>query len=128
MGALLAISARALAAITSPLSTAEGMLCPAFAKLLRHYPDIKVEIVIDYGLTDIVSERHDAGVRLGEQVAKDMIAVCIGPDMRMAVVSAPSYFAKHKRPRTPQDLIDHDCINRRERRSSGPVPSQARST
>jgi DNA-binding transcriptional LysR family regulator len=83
------------------------------ARLLPNYPDIKVEIAIDYGLTDIVAERYDAGVRLGEQVAKDMIAVRIGPDMRMAVVGAPSYLARRKRPRTPQDLTDHECINLR---------------
>ena len=70
-----------------------AILWPALAKLLPDYPDIKVEIVIDYGLTDIVAERYDAGVRFGEQVAKDMIAVRIGPDLRMAVVGAPSYFA-----------------------------------
>ena len=79
----------------------------------RDYPDIKVEIIIDYGLTDIVAERYDAGVRLGEQVAKDMIAVRIGPDMRMAVVGAPSYFERRPQPKTPQDLIGHNCINLR---------------
>jgi DNA-binding transcriptional LysR family regulator len=83
------------------------------AKLLPDYPDIRVEIVIDYGLTDIVAERYDAGIRSGEQVAKDMIAVRIGPDLRMAVVGAPSYFAKRPRPRTPQDLTAHSCINLR---------------
>ena len=82
-------------------------------KLLREYPDIKVEIIIDYGLTDIVAQRFDAGVRAGEQVAKDMIAVRIGPDMRMAVVGAPSYFAKRPEPKKPQDLIGHNCINLR---------------
>ena len=80
-------------------------------KLLPDYPDIKVELIIDYGLTDIVAERYDAGVRLGEQVAKDLIAVRIAPDMRMAVVGAPSYFAGRPRPRTPQDLTAHACIN-----------------
>ncbi len=70
-----------------------------------------MEIIVDYGLTDIVAERYDAGVRLGEQVAKDMIAVRIGPDMRMAVVGAPSYFERRPRPKTPQDLTAHDCIN-----------------
>jgi DNA-binding transcriptional LysR family regulator len=80
---------------------------------LPDYPDIKVEIIIDYGLKDIVAERYDAGVRLGEQVAKDMIAVRIGPEMRMAVVGSPAYFANRKRPRTPQDLTAHDCINLR---------------
>ena len=72
-----------------------------------------MEIIVDYGLTDIVAERYDAGVRLGEQVAKDMIAVRIGPDMRMAVVGAPSYFARRPRPKKPQDLTAHDCINLR---------------
>jgi DNA-binding transcriptional LysR family regulator len=82
-------------------------------KLLPNYPDIKVEIIIDNGLTDIVAERLDAGVRLGEQVAKDMVAVRIGPDMRMAVVGAPEYFKGRKHPRTPQDLTEHNCINLR---------------
>jgi DNA-binding transcriptional LysR family regulator len=68
---------------------------------------------VDYGLTDIVAERYDAGVRSGEQVAKDMIAVRIGPDMRMAVVGAPSYFRSHSEPKKPQDLIGHNCINLR---------------
>jgi DNA-binding transcriptional LysR family regulator len=92
---------------------ADTVLWPKLAKLLRESPDIKVEIIIDYGLTDIVAQRYDAGVRLGEQVAKDMIAVRIGPDMRMAVVGAPSYFAKRSPPRTPQELISHNCINLR---------------
>ena len=83
------------------------------ARLLPDYPYIKVEVIIDYGLTDIAAEGYDAGIRLGEQVAKDMIAVRIGPDMRMAVVGAPSYFARRNRPRTPKDLTDHDCINLR---------------
>ena len=89
------------------------ILVPKLAKLLREYPDIKVEIIIDYGLTDIVAQRYDAGVRSGEQVAKDMIAVRIGPDMRMAVVGRPSYFRKRPEPKKPQDLIGHNCINLR---------------
>jgi DNA-binding transcriptional LysR family regulator len=97
--------------ITAGEHAAEAILWPTLEKLLPDYPDIKVEIVIDYGLTDIVAERYDAGVRLGEQVAKDMIAVRIGPDMRMAVVGAPSYFARRKQPRTPPDLTAHACIN-----------------
>src|ERR1700688_148148 len=97
--------------ITTGEHSAEAILWPALAKLLPRYPDIKVELIIDYGLTDIVAERHDAGARLGEQVAKDMIAVRIGPDFRMAVVGAPSYFAGRPRPKTPQDLTVHDCIN-----------------
>ncbi len=99
--------------ITAGEHSADTVLWPTLSKLLPAYPDIKIEIVVDYGLTDIVAERYDAGVRLGEQVAKDMIAVRIGPDLRMAVVGAPSYFAKRKRPRTPQDLTDHSCINLR---------------
>src|SRR3954447_1656326 len=97
--------------ITAGEHAAESILWPALERLLPDYPDIKVELTVDYGLTDIVAERYDAGVRLGEQVAKDMIAVRIGPDLRMAVVGAPSYFARRKRPRTPQDLTDHACIN-----------------
>jgi DNA-binding transcriptional LysR family regulator len=97
--------------ITAGEHAAQTILWPALARLLEAYPDIKVEITVDYGLTDIVAERYDAGVRLGEQVARDMIAVRIGPDMRMAVVGAPSYVARHKRPRRPQDLTDHPCIN-----------------
>jgi DNA-binding transcriptional LysR family regulator len=89
------------------------VLWPALARLLPDYPDIKVEIVIDYGLTDIVAERYDAGIRAGEMVAKDMVAVRIGPDMRSAVVGAPSYFAKRTRPKAPQDLTAHSCINLR---------------
>ena len=92
---------------------ADTVLLPKLAKLLRQYPDIKVEIAIDYGLTDIVAQRYDAGVRNGEQVAKDMIAVRIGPDMRMAVVAAPAYFKARPEPKTPQDLIGHNCINLR---------------
>jgi DNA-binding transcriptional LysR family regulator len=99
--------------ITATENAADSVLVPKLAPLLREYPDIKVEIMIDYGLTDIVAERFDAGVRSGEQVAKDMIAVRIGPDMRMAVAGAPSYFRKRPEPKTPQDLIGHNCINLR---------------
>jgi len=97
--------------ITTGEHAAETILWPALARLLPDYPDIRVELTIDYGLTDIVTERYDAGIRLGEQVAKDMIAVRIGPDMRMAVVGAPSYFARWPRPKKPQDLTAHHCIN-----------------
>jgi DNA-binding transcriptional LysR family regulator len=99
--------------LTSTENAAEAVLWPALKKFLPNYPDIKVEIVVDYGLTDIVAERYDAGVRFGEQVAKDMIAVRIGPDIRMAVVGAPAYFAKHPPPGSPRDLTTHDCINLR---------------
>jgi DNA-binding transcriptional LysR family regulator len=99
--------------ITSTDYAADAILLPKMAKLLPKYPDIKVEIIVDYGLTDIVAQRYDAGVRFGEQVAKDMIAVRIGPDLRMAVVGAPPYFEKRSPPKKPQDLTEHNCINLR---------------
>src|SRR5438552_12925915 len=99
--------------ITATDYAADTILFPKLAKFLPEYPDIKIEIIIDYGLTDIVAQRYDAGVRAGEQVAKDMIAVRIGPDIRMAVVGAPSYFAKRSPPKKPQDLTEHNCINLR---------------
>lgn len=99
--------------ITTGEHAAETILWPVLAKLLVRYPDIDAELVVDYALTDIVAGRYDAGVRLGEQVARDMIAVRIGPDFRMAVVGAPSYFAKRPKPLKPQDLTSHDCINLR---------------
>jgi DNA-binding transcriptional LysR family regulator len=99
--------------ITATDYAADTVLWPKLAKFLPRYPDIKIEMIIDHGLTDIVAQRFDAGVRAGEQVAKDMIAVRIGPDLRMAVVAAPSYFRKRAEPKRPQDLIGHDCINLR---------------
>jgi len=99
--------------ITAIDYVADTILLPRLARLLPDYPDIKVEIVIDYGLTDIVAERFDAGVRLGDQVARDMIAVRIAPDMRMQVVGSPGYFAAHPRPQTPHALTEHNCINLR---------------
>src|SRR6266568_400007 len=99
--------------ITAGEHAVNTILWPALMKFLPRYPDIKVEITIDHALTDIVSQRYDAGVRSGEQVAKDMIAVRIGPDLRMAVVAAPSYFAERSPPKKPQDLTDHNCINLR---------------
>ncbi len=99
--------------ITAGEHPAIAVLQPALRRLLPDYPDIKVEIIVDYGLADIVTEGYDAGVRLGEQIAKDMIAVRIGPDIRMAVVGSPSYFEKRPRPETPQHLTSHNCINMR---------------
>jgi DNA-binding transcriptional LysR family regulator len=99
--------------ITAGDHAVHSVLWPKLAKLLPNYPDIKVEITVDYGLIDIVAQRYDAGVRWGEQVAKDMIAVRIGPDVRFAVVGAKSYFAKRPPPKTPQDLTGHTCINLR---------------
>jgi DNA-binding transcriptional LysR family regulator len=99
--------------VTAGQHAADTVLWPAVARLLPEYPDIKVEIVVDYGLTDIVAGRYDAGVRFGEQVEKDMVAVRVGPDVRMAVVGAPSYFAGRPPPEAPQDLTAHACINLR---------------
>jgi DNA-binding transcriptional LysR family regulator len=99
--------------VTAGEHAAHTVLWPALERLLPDYPDIKVEIDINNGLTDIVEGRYDAGVRLGEQVAKDMVAVRIGPDARMAVVGAPSYLASRSHPKTPEDLTAHDCIGLR---------------
>jgi DNA-binding transcriptional LysR family regulator len=99
--------------LTATENAAASVLWPAVETLLPQYPDIKVEIVIDYGLTDIVAERFDAGVRTGETVATGMISVPVGPDLRMAVVGSPSYFQDRKAPKVPQDLTGHNCINLR---------------
>ncbi|MGI4941359.1 MAG: LysR family transcriptional regulator [Janthinobacterium lividum] len=99
--------------LTTSEHAAHSVLWPALQTLLPDYPDIHVELSINSGLTDIVAERFDAGVRLGEAVAKDMVAVRIGPDLRLAVVGAPSYFARRPQPRTPQNLAEHQCINLR---------------
>lgn len=96
--------------ITAGEHAAISVLAPALDKFLPDNPDVNVEITVDYGLTDIVSERYDAGVRLGEQLAKDMIALRIGPEMRMAVVGSPAYFRQHPWPEAPQDLTAHNCI------------------
>jgi DNA-binding transcriptional LysR family regulator len=99
--------------ITATEYAIQSVLMPKLSTLLRKYPDIKAEMTVDYGLRDIVAEGYDAGVRSGEQVAKDMIAVRIGPDLCMAVVGAPSYFKNNPEPQKPQDLIGHNCINLR---------------
>jgi DNA-binding transcriptional LysR family regulator len=98
---------------------AETVLWPVLERLLPDYPDIQVELAIDQSLADIVAGGFDAGIRLGEAVAKDMIAVRIGPDLRMAVVGAPTYFEKHSAPKAPHDLTDHACINLRMPTSGG---------
>ncbi len=105
--------------ITSSRHAAEKILWPAVSSLIKTYPDVTVEISVDSHLTDIISDRFDAGVRLGEQIAKDMIAIPIGPDLRMAVVGAPSYFEKHGRPATPHELTEHSCINIRMQTKGG---------
>jgi DNA-binding transcriptional LysR family regulator len=99
--------------ITAGEHAAITVLHPVLAKLLPDYPDLNIEIIVDYGFTDIVAEGFDAGVRLGEQVAKDMIAMRIGPDMRMAVVGSPAYFARCSKPVVPIDLMQHNCITLR---------------
>lgn len=105
--------------ITTGDHAAHTILWPALQKLLPEYPDIAVEVNIETGLTDIVADRFDAGIRLGEAIAKDMIAVRIGPDMRMAVVGTPAYFQGRKKPRIPHDLAEHQCINFRFPSSGG---------
>jgi DNA-binding transcriptional LysR family regulator len=99
--------------ITSSRHATETILMPAVTKLMADYPDIKVEISVDQRLTDLVAERYDAGVRLGEQVEKDMIAVKIGPELRMTVVGSPAYFANRPKPATPHELTQHICVNLR---------------
>ncbi len=99
--------------ITAGEHAMSAVLWPVLKPFMVQYPDINVEVTIDNGLTDIVDGRFDAGVRLGEQVAKDMIAVRIAPDMRMAVVGSPDYFARYGEPQTPEQLADHRCINMR---------------
>src|SRR3954453_165024 len=99
--------------ITATEHAAEAILLPALAKILPNHPDITVEVIVDYGLANIVAQRYDAGIRPGELVAKDMIAVRVSPDLRMAVVGSPSYFDERKRPRAPQDLTGHNCLNLR---------------
>ncbi|HBP6530084.1 LysR family transcriptional regulator [Pseudomonas aeruginosa] len=97
--------------ITAGEHAAITILQPILATLLPDNPDLSIEVIVDYGLTDIVAEGYDAGVRLGQQVAKDMIAMRIGPDMCMAVVGSPAYFARHPQPIIPRDLMQHNCIN-----------------
>ncbi|WP_118183062.1 LysR family transcriptional regulator [Paraburkholderia phosphatilytica] len=99
--------------ITATDYAADTVIWPRLAKVLPDYPDIKVEVVVDYGLADIVAERFDIGVRHGDQVAKDMIAVRIAPDARLAIVGSPAYLAKHPAPKRPKDLLRHNCITLR---------------
>lgn len=99
-----------------PLSS---VLWPRMWNAIAAYPDIKVEVHVDYGLSDIVADGYDIGVRWGDQVAKDMIAVRVAPDTRMAIVGAPSYFAQRSLPKTPKDLLGHDCITLRLQTSGG---------
>lgn len=99
--------------ITATDHAIDTLLWPKLAKILPAYPQIKVELIVDYGLSDIVTERYDFGVRLGDVLAKDTEAVCIGPDLGFAVVGSPEYLASREMPSKPQDLVHHDCINLR---------------
>ncbi|MBO0144629.1 LysR family transcriptional regulator [Agrobacterium sp. Ap1] len=109
-------------AITTSQHAADAVLWPVLTKFIADYPDVTVEVSVDSTLVDLVAERFDAGVRLGEQVEKDMIAVRIGPDLRMAVVGSPAYFASHGEPEVPEDLTQHKCINIRMPTSKGIHP------
>ncbi len=99
--------------ITTGEHAAATLLWPVLERVLPLYPDVRVELSLDSGFRDIVAERFDAGVRLGEAIAKDMIATRIGPSLRMAVVGSPAYFATWPVPNTPQELREHQCINLR---------------
>ena len=99
--------------ITAVDHAAETVLWPALSEFLCEYPDVHVDLIVDNSLRDIVAERFDAGIRMGERVARDMIAVRIGPELRMAAVAAPSYFAERGKPKSPQNLAHHRCINMR---------------
>ncbi|MBB4100764.1 DNA-binding transcriptional LysR family regulator [Sphingomonas kyeonggiensis] len=99
--------------LTTVDHAAETILWPALAKFLAEYPDIQIDLVVDNTLQDIVSQRFDAGIRMGERVARDMIAIRIGPEIRMAAVATPAYFKQHPKPRRPEDLAAHRCINMR---------------
>lgn len=105
--------------ITASEHAVSTVLWPRLKMLLPEYPDIHVEFSVDSSFTDIVTHRFDAGVRLGEAIAKDMVAVRIGPDLRMAVVGSPAYFVDRLPPRTPHDLSGHQCINLRMQSSGG---------
>jgi DNA-binding transcriptional LysR family regulator len=105
--------------LTSTENAAAAVLWPAFRRIYDDYPGIHIEVSIDNAPMDIVAEDFDAGVRHGEMVAKGMIAVPVGPEMRMAVLGTPEYLARYGRPRRPQDLTDHRCINLRFTPDSG---------
>jgi len=105
--------------VTATKHAVSSVVMPVLPRFLASHPDIRLDIIIDDNLTDIVADRIDAGIRFGDIVEKDMIAVRIGPDIRMAVVGAPSYFADHSVPKTPRDLAGHRCINYRHVRTGG---------
>ena len=102
-----------LVRITTGVDAAQQLLWPVISQILATYPDVQIEIAVQPGFVDIVAERFDAGVRLGETIDQDMVAVRIGPDMRMAAVGSPGYFRRRPPPATPHDLDEHSCINLR---------------
>ena len=105
--------------LTATKHAVSSVLMPVVPRFLAEHPDIRLDVIVDDNLTDIVAERIDAGIRFGDIVEKDMVAVRIGPDIRMAVVGAPSYFANHPVPQTPRDLSSHRCINYRHIKTGG---------
>ena len=105
--------------ITAPTHAAQTILLPAALRIMARYPEIHIEISVDSGLRDIVEGRFDAGIRIGEQVAQDMVAIRIGPDLRMAVAGSPDYLRRHGIPQAPQDLAGHNCLNLRFTTSGG---------
>ncbi|KQV30259.1 LysR family transcriptional regulator [Rhizobium sp. Root1203] len=105
--------------LTTFRHAARSVLWPVVSSFLMNYPDVQVELSVDEGLTDIVASRFDAGIRIGEQVQKDMVAVRIGPDLRMAVVGSPAYFANRKIPQTPRDLEEHRGVSYRQTTGGG---------
>ena len=105
--------------VTATKHAVSSVVMPVLPRFLASHPDIRLDVIVDDNLTDIVADRIDAGIRFGDIVEKDMIAVRIGPDIRMAVVGAPSYFADHPVPKTPRDLAGHRCINYRHVRTGG---------
>jgi DNA-binding transcriptional LysR family regulator len=108
--------------ITASEHAAYTVIYPVLARLAADYPEIKIEVNVDNMLADLVAGRFDAGIRLGEHVERDMIAVRIAPDMRMAIVGTPAYFERHPRPETPQDLTQHECIGIRLPTHGGLLP------
>jgi DNA-binding transcriptional LysR family regulator len=105
--------------LTTFRHAARTVLWPVISTFLKEYPDVEVELSVDEGLTDIVASRVDAGIRIGEQVQKDMVAVRIGPDLRMAVVGSPAYFAHRGIPQTPRDLENHQGVSYRQTTGGG---------
>lgn len=108
--------------ITTPKHPAMAMLMPVLGRFLPQFPEIRVEVAVDESLTDIVEGRYDAGIRLGERVEQDMIAVPISPEIRQAVVGSPGYFARRSPPETPHDLARHSCLNYRMATSGALYP------